>query len=159
VYQRAAYDGRVAGVCASRRSVARLTVASVALAAAGAPACVAARDAGSPDRTPPIFAGLRSATTCAPGPLAPHSSRYKLSWRGATDDRTPSAKIVYEISVRRTLHGRDFSVATYTTNTGATAFTTPPLPSDSVYFVVRARDQSGNRDRNRVERQGVNICE
>jgi hypothetical protein len=48
---------------------------------------------------------------------------------------------------------------TYTTAAGVTSFATPPLPADKpVYFVVRARDQAGNIDRNTVDRQGQNLC-
>jgi hypothetical protein len=33
------------------------------------------------------------------------------------------------------------------------------LPTDvTFYFVVRARDQLGNRDSNTVEREGQNLC-
>lgn len=40
-----------------------------------------------------------------------------------------------------------------------TTFVTPLLPDDETYyFVVRARDEAGNRDANDVERLGVNLC-
>ena len=52
-----------------------------------------------------------------------------------------------------------FSAPTYTTPAGAASFSTPLLPDDKpYYFVVRARDKSGNRDANTVERAGVNLC-
>ena len=48
---------------------------------------------------------------------------------------------------------------TYTTGPGAVSFSTPLLPDDrAYYFVVRARDRAGNRDRNLVERRGTNLC-
>jgi hypothetical protein len=113
----------------------------------------------TPDRTPPKFAGLDSATTCVPGPVAGQSASYELRWDAATDDVTPARKIVYDIYQATTSGGEDFSSATYTTRRGVTTFTTPPLPADeSFYFVVRARDRAGNRDSNLVERQGVNPC-
>lgn len=125
-----------------------------ALAAAGAFARVA-----SPDRTPPAFAGLESATTCIPGPIAGQSASYRLSWKPATDNVTASTKIVYDIYQATKPSGEDFSSATYTTRRGATSFTTPALPGDQTFFfVVRARDRAGNRDSNQVERQGVNLC-
>jgi hypothetical protein len=113
----------------------------------------------SPDRTPPTFAGLKSATTCIAGPIGGQTARYQLSWDPATDDVTPSRKIIYDIYQAKEPGGEDFSSATYTSHRGATNFTTPPLPAaEPVYFVVRARDRAGNRDANQVERQGVNLC-
>jgi hypothetical protein len=117
-----------------------------------------ARTAG-PDRTPPTFAGLESATTCIAGPIDGRSASYQLSWDAATDNVTPSTKIVYDVYQATKPGGEDFSSATYTARRGATTFTTPPLPAEtSFYFVVRARDRAGNRDPNLVERQGVNVC-
>jgi hypothetical protein len=112
------------------------------------------------DHTPPTFAGLESALTCIPGPIGgPTKSSYHLAWKPATDNVTPSIEIVYDI-YQATAPGReDFSKATYTTPSGATSFATPALPATKTYyFVVRARDRAGNRDRNRVERAGVNRC-
>lgn len=133
------------------------TVALLALAGALAAGALA-RVAGS-DRTPPAFAGVESATTCIPGPIAVQSTSYRLSWKPATDDVTPSTKIVYDIYQATKPGGEDFSSPTYTTRRGATGFSTPALPADkSFYFVVRARDRAGNRDSNQVERLGVNLC-
>jgi hypothetical protein len=129
------------------------------LALTGGSAAVALAGAAAPDRTPPTFAGLRSATTCIPGPIGGQSAGYRLSWDAATDDITPSTKIVYDIYQATMPGGEDFASATYTTRRGATAFTTPPLPADKLfYFVVRARDRAGNRDSNEIERAGVNLC-
>jgi hypothetical protein len=133
------------------------TVALLALA--GALAAGALARVASSDRTPPRFAGLESATTCIPGPIAGQSASYRLSWKPATDDVTPSTKIVYDIYQATKPGGEDFSSPTYTTRRGATTFTTPALPADKTfYFVVRARDRAGNRDSNQVEREGVNVC-
>jgi hypothetical protein len=117
------------------------------------------RALGSPDRTPPAFAGLRSATTCIPGPIDGRSASYRLSWDAATDDVTPSKMIVYDIYQATESGGEDFSSQTYTVRHGATSFTTPSLPANQTfYFVVRAQDRAGNRDPNTVEREGVNLC-
>src|SRR5438105_15551257 len=112
------------------------------------------------DRTPPAFGGLKSATTCIPGPIGPNSAgRYVLRWQRATDNKTPSAKIVYLIYQATTSGGEDFSTPTYTTGPGVIRFRTPPLPStQTFYFVVRSRDRAGNVDSNRIERQGQNLC-
>ena len=129
-------------------------LALTAAVAAGALARVA-----SPDRTPPTFAGLKSATTCIPGPIRGQTASYHLSWDPATDNVTPSTKIVYDIYQATKSGGEDFASATYTTGRGATSFTTPPLPADELfYFVVRARDRAGNREANQVEGEGVNLC-
>ena len=111
------------------------------------------------DQSPPTFAGLISATTCVAGPVGGQSADYELTWDPATDDVTPTSKIVYDIYQATTSGGEDFSSATYTTRRGSTTFTTPPLAADKpVYFVVRARDRAGNHDSNRVERRGENLC-
>jgi hypothetical protein len=122
-------------------------------------ASVALAGVAGADRTPPTFAGLKSATACIPGPIGGQSASYVLRWHPATDDVTPSRKIVYDIYQATAPGGEDFSAATYTTPRGQTAFTTPPLAAGKdFYFVVRARDRAGNRDSNHAERQGVNLC-
>jgi hypothetical protein len=112
------------------------------------------------DHTAPTFAGLKSATTCIPGPVGGgRTTSYHLSWDPATDNLTPSNRIVYDVYQATTAGGEDFSTPTYTTSAGATSFDTPQLATDkSFYFVVRARDQAGNSDSNTVERQGQNLC-
>ncbi len=112
------------------------------------------------DHTPPTFAGLNSAITCIPGPIGGgRTTSYHLSWDPATDKVTPSGAIVYDIYQATTAGGEDFSAPTYTTPPGATSFDTPELSTDQrFYFVVRARDQAGNRDSNTVERSGENLC-
>jgi hypothetical protein len=112
------------------------------------------------DTTPPTFAGLKSATTCIPGPIGGgRTTSYHLSWDPARDNRTPPGQIVYDVYQATTAGGEDFSAPTYTTAPGATSFDTPQLPTDQTfYFVVRARDRAGNSDSNMVERQGVNLC-
>jgi hypothetical protein len=135
---------------------------SVALpAAALVLAVAAAADAKPKDRIAPEFGGLKSATTCIPGPVgAGILTSYTLSWDPATDNVSPSKKIVYDVYQANASKGEDFSGPTYTSSAGATSFTTPPLPADKpVYFVVRARDKADNRDANTVERQGVNLCD
>jgi hypothetical protein len=113
------------------------------------------------DRTPPTFAGLKSATTCIPGPIGGgQTSSYHLSWDPASDDVTPASEIVYDIYQATSPGGENFSMPTYVTSAGATSFDTPQLPSEGAfYFVVRARDEAGNEDSNKVERQGQNLCE
>ena len=130
--------------------------AFVLLASAGTPAA-------GPDRTPPMFAGLRAATTCIPGPVGgdERMSSFRLVWPAAKDKVTSASRIVYNVYQATSASGENFSRATYTTRRGVTSFVTPQLPSnamDTYYFVVRARDVAGNRDRNRRERPGRNLC-
>ena len=112
------------------------------------------------DHTPPTFAGLKSATTCVPGPIGGgRTTSYTLRWDAATDTVSPSNTIVYLVYQANAPGSEDFSTPTYTTAPGATSFDTPPLPADQTFwFVVRATDEAGNTDSNTVEREGVNLC-
>ena len=132
------------------------SVAALALATAATHAAGAVRA----DRTPPVFAGLKSATTCIPGPVGgDRTASYHLVWAPARDNVTRPGRIVYAVYQAASPGGERFSRATYVTRPGATTFVTPPLPStQTYYFVVRARDAAGNRDLNRRERRGVNLC-
>jgi hypothetical protein len=113
----------------------------------------------SVDRTPPTFTGLKSATTCIPGPIDGQTASYQLSWDPATDDVTPSRQITYVIYQATKSGGEDFSSPTYTVRHGATSFTTSRLPANQqFYYLVRARDRAGNEDSNLVERESVNLC-
>ena len=141
--------GRSAGV---RGALVLLVVAVVLVAS---PTAGAKRK----DHTPPMYAGLKSATTCVPGPAGGGTTSYTLRWDAATDNVSPSSRIVYLVYQANAPGSEDFSTPTYTTAAGVTSFATPPLPADKpVYFVVRARDQAGNIDRNTVEQEGQNLC-
>ena len=108
----------------------------------------------------PIFGGLKSATTCTPGPVKPNqTSSYHLEWQAAKDRMSPSRRIVYEVYLATAPGEENFSTPTYTTSPGATSFDTPQLPiEDTFYFVVRARDRRGQEDSNTVEREGQDLC-
>jgi hypothetical protein len=112
------------------------------------------------DRTAPTFNGLEQATACTPGPTREGgTTTYHLGWQAASDDRTPAQSIVYEIFQTTAAGAEDFDHPTYVTRRGATTFTTPALTSDrGYYFVVRARDAADNRDSNRLERMGQDVC-
>jgi hypothetical protein len=101
------------------------------------------------------FAGLHSATTCIPGPVGgTRTSVYHLTWAPARGVR---GRVVYDVYQATSPGSERFGTPTYTTR--ATSFATPPLPaSKTYYFVVRARDAAGDRDRNRIERRGMNLC-
>jgi hypothetical protein len=112
------------------------------------------------DTTPPTFAGLESAFACTPGAQYPgETTPFTLTWHAASDNVTPSSRIVYDIYMSTTSGGEDFSHPAWTTAPGVAGFRTPGLASHGTfYFVVRARDQAGNEDRNGVERRGVDPC-
>ena len=97
------------------------------------------------------FAGLTSATTCVPGPIGgDRMTSYHLRWKPATG----ATGVLYRIYQASAAGKENFAKPTYVTR--AAGFTTPPLSSSqAVFFVVRA----GKADRNRVERQGVNLCD
>jgi hypothetical protein len=137
-----------------------LAVVSLLVGVAAILVVVSPAQARRKDTTPPTFAGLKSATTCIPGPIGEgRTGSYHLTWEAATDNVTPSSKIVYNIYQATTAGGEDFSQPTYTAAPGATSFDTPQLSSvKTFYFVVRARDQAGNEDSNKVEREGQNLC-
>jgi hypothetical protein len=137
-----------------------LAVVSLLVGVAAILVVVSPAQARRKDTTPPAFAGLKSATTCIPGPIGEgRTGSYHLTWEAATDNVTPSSKIVYNIYQATTAGGEDFSHPTYTAAPGATSFDTPQLSSvKTFYFVVRARDQAGNEDSNKVEREGQNLC-
>jgi len=117
--------------------------------------------APSRDTSAPRFSGVDRVITCLPGPRggAAVSSRFQLFWRAAGDDASAAAAIVYDVYRGNSAGGVDLSAPAYTTRPGVLFFTTPELSSkQSWYFLVRARDEAGNRDRNRVVREGLNRC-
>src|SRR5437870_8032996 len=101
-----------------RRSAVVVSLVGVAVLLVGTPA-----QARRKDNTPPTFAGLKSAITCIPGPIGEgRTSSYHLSLEAATDDFTPSNRIIYNVYQATTAGGEDFSQPTYTTAPGATSF-------------------------------------
>lgn len=112
------------------------------------------------DTTPPAFTGIERAHACTPGPQrAGETTPYTLSWEAATDDRTASAAIVYDVYYATSAGAEDFTKPSWTTEPGVTTFHTPGLPSHgTAYFVVRARDAAGNEDSNAREQRGLDPC-
>ncbi|MDH5327800.1 MAG: fibronectin type III domain-containing protein [Gammaproteobacteria bacterium] len=103
------------------------------------------RSAKIPDVTAPQFAGLQSAT-----PTGIHS--IDLEWRTASDNVSAGADLVYDVYIATTSRTQNFSTASYTSTPGATSLRIDGLnEATRYYFVVRARDESGNRDSNTVE--------
>jgi hypothetical protein len=99
------------------------------------------------DKTPPTFAGVGSVSVLG--------TSITLKWTAATDNFDPAAYLVYDIYQSKS-SAFDFTTPTATTAFGATDYTFSGLDVSSMYhFVVRARDTSGNRDANTVDKTGV----
>jgi hypothetical protein len=109
-----------------------------------------------PDTMGPMFQGL---ATAAPG----GSGAVKLTWNAATDDKSSAAAISYlvyesETSIdSETGPTQDFSQPVLVTPPGATSVLVTRLGDPTIprYFIVRARDASGNTDTNMVEKSST----
>lgn len=110
----------------------------------------------SRDTTAPRFAGLKSAIECTPVVRPNERAPVHLTWNTAHDNSTPAAQIAYEIYMSTRSGDENFARPNWTAH-GVTHFETPGVPV-AAFFVVRARDRSGNTDHNRVERRAVSPC-
>lgn len=98
------------------------------------------------DQTAPTFSGVLGASS-----ITPRSAT--LSWNVASDDRTASERIVYDIYLSKKSHQQDFQAGpTATSMPGRSTWTVFGLSPDTQYFsLVRARDGADNRDENEIE--------
>jgi hypothetical protein len=98
---------------------------------------------------PPTFAGINLAGFMG-DPVARTAT---IPWLAAMDVSTTPDKMFYDVYVSETMGGEDFAKPPYATSAmGATSITLINLPPNAtLYFVVRARDEDGNRDSNTVE--------
>ncbi len=98
-----------------------------------------------PDVAPPSFAGCKTA-------LAQNAGSVVVTWDPASDDTTPADEIAYDVYAAKQEGGFDFT-APLASVTGTTNVRLTGLASNTTWrFVCRARDFSGNRDTNLVER-------
>jgi hypothetical protein len=98
-----------------------------------------------PDTTPPEFAGCKSAYADTAGSAI-------VSWEPATDDTTPSTELVYDIYASPDDVHFDFTKPA-ASQTSASTVTVTGLESNTVWhFICRARDFTGNEDKNVVQR-------
>lgn len=106
----------------------------------------------SDDSSPPTFAGLTLVKNLT-------SSGADLEWAAASDDKTATSDIVYDIFQASTPGGQNFTAAPTATSTpGATSISLTNLASRTKYYwVVRARDQAGNHDTNVVEKNATTL--
>jgi hypothetical protein len=102
------------------------------------------------DNQAPVFGGCTSAT-------AVDAQSISVTWQPGTDNSTPPLQIAYDVFASTTEGGQDFSTPTKTfTATGSDVLTgglVDGLKSGSTYYVVcRARDLTGNEDKNTFAR-------
>jgi hypothetical protein len=106
--------------------------------------CASPPSGGTPDTTPPTFAGAGSATG--------GSNSVSVQWSAATDNVTAQNQLVYLLYQASASGGENFATPSYTSAAGATSYNVGKLAlSTKYYFVVRAQDQAGNIDSNKVE--------
>jgi hypothetical protein len=112
------------------------------------------------DKEPPVFGGAKSLDIIS-------DTSVEISWEPGTDNVTPQDEMVYLIykstepfvslasggaSPDGNLSSQSLDVPSYVTGPGATSFTiTDLLPGVIYYFIVRAKDEAGNRDDNLVQ--------
>ncbi len=100
------------------------------------------------DTTAPTFAGV---TAAAPAP-----NSVTLSWSAGSDNVSLPADLKYLIYQASTAGGQSFAAPTYVTTPGATNYVVGKLATSTrYYFVVRAQDQAGNIDTNRLEQSAL----
>ena len=102
------------------------------------------------DAFPPVFSGLSTITEVT-------ATTMVLNWSPATDNMTAQAKIQYLIYRATSPAGEDFTNQTYVAlSPGDTSYTVRDLqPATTYYFVVRAMDEQGNIDDNKVEKSAT----
>jgi hypothetical protein len=105
--------------------------------------------AASADSTGPTFAGLTSLEVNS-------TSKATLTWSPATDNITPQNRIIYQIfqggSAAAVLA---MTTPTYTTMDATSYQVTGLTQTTLYYFLVRAVDESGNKDSNIVTQHGL----
>jgi len=96
------------------------------------------------DVTPPSFGGATSAT--------PALGEIALKWNAASDDRSAATSLVYQIFQAGAAMGENYATPTLTTAAGVTMHKVTGLTANTkYYFVVRAKDEAGNVDKNTTE--------
>src|SRR3972149_6080085 len=103
------------------------------------------------DLIAPVFSGLSDINSITETSLT-------LSWEPGDDDVTMQENIQYLIYRSTTPGGENFASPGYTTASGATSFNVTGLnPSSTYYFIVRAKDETGNIDSNLIEMSATTL--
>jgi hypothetical protein len=98
-----------------------------------------------PDVTPPVFAGCT-------GAVAKDAGSITVTWSLATDDVSPQTAIEYDLYASTTPGGENFSGTPNNTYTNVTSgLVTGLSPGTTWYIVCRAKDATGNQDKNTSE--------
>ena len=79
-------------------------------------------------------------------------SEVRLCWAPGSDAVTPADTLAYDVYEAARAGGQTFSRPPSYAVVGASCLTIPAAPETQSCWVVRARDGSGNRDTNTVER-------
>lgn len=99
------------------------------------------------DTVAPTFAGATQATALG-------ADAIDVSWAAGSDDRSAANMISYLVYLSTTPGGQDFAGAPALTVRGQTRAAVTGLAAGTRYYVVvRARDEAGNTEQNRVERE------
>ena len=107
--------------------------------------------AAAVDSKPPTFVGLGTA-------LPASTTAIDLSWSAAQDDRTAPAQITYLIYMATSSLRQNFGTPSFQAAAGMTSYQVTGLDVATKYFfVVRARDEANNTDRNLVERSATTL--
>jgi hypothetical protein len=103
------------------------------------------------DTTPPSFNGLVSADVDG---LARTVS---FTWEAGSDDKTALEQMIYDVYEASASKAQNFAgPPRASSEPGATSLVVTDLtPDTTLYWVVRARDQGGNHDTNRIEANGA----
>lgn len=103
------------------------------------------------DTTAPTFAGATNALVANVGPGVTKGS-VTLSWAAATDDQSAADKIVYLVYQAEASGAQNFAAPTLTSKAGVSSLPITDLELGKTYFyVIRAKDEAGNIDKNTVE--------
>jgi hypothetical protein len=97
-----------------------------------------------PDTAPPVFSGCTGAAAKDAGSIT-------VNWNAAVDDTTPATQIVYDIFKGTSAGTEDFSKPIASFTGGTTGLVVGLTSKTTYYFVCRARDLSGNSDKNTFE--------
>ncbi|MFM7142743.1 MAG: hypothetical protein ACKO2K_12615, partial [Alphaproteobacteria bacterium] len=104
-----------------------------------------------PTATPPLDAAPVGGVVSSASLTA--CNQFSVGWTAAVDDVTATDAIVYDVCVASTPSACNTSFTTTASFTGVTSgnVTVAGLTSSTAYFIVRARDGSGNRNGNTTE--------
>jgi hypothetical protein len=103
------------------------------------------------DSTPPTFTGYDTFTVDS------SARTVTFSWAPGADDKTPTDQMIYDVYESDKSGGEIFtSTPRASSAPGASTLTVTDLtPDTTLYWVLRARDEGGNHDKNTKEASGA----